>query len=203
MSDLYNFDIPVSDFEIDVPSFIDQDISASTIAAIIEGGCSSGSYMPAVTYHEALETMNNYGDDVLSMVEEAGHGISLNGGLWAGLACQLVSSAVESWASSIEGDLQDIIDDAPTYGVGFGLVGCLFDSTEYYQDYDDAKQAVIDRLIDLADNQESEERAERWQELAESVNLESGEFCLIEYGQVIELFKLDQLQAIQVVLNGD
>ena len=65
--EMWNNDDPISDLNVDieVPGWIDQDISPQNIAAIVQGGCASGAYMPAVTYHQALETMSEYGDDIL------------------------------------------------------------------------------------------------------------------------------------------
>jgi len=73
-SEIWNDTEPIADrFEdIDVPEWIDQDISPSTVAAIVQGGCDSGAYMPAVTCSEALETMNEHGDDVLDYIQEVG-----------------------------------------------------------------------------------------------------------------------------------
>jgi hypothetical protein len=41
-----------------------------TLQSISQGGCASGAYMPAVTYHTALETMLEHGDDILSYIED-------------------------------------------------------------------------------------------------------------------------------------
>ena len=69
--EMWNNDDPISDLNVDieVPGWIDQDISPQNIAAIVQGGCASGAYMPAVTYHQALETMSEYGDDILDYIE--------------------------------------------------------------------------------------------------------------------------------------
>ena len=126
MSDLlWNNDDPIADLtdEIGIPQWLDQDISPSTVAAICQGGCESGAYMPAVTYHEALETMRLHGDDVLQFLEDAlgelprntPNGLHLKAVSWSGLACFYVSCAVETWASSVEDELTNIIaaqDDA-------------------------------------------------------------------------------------------
>jgi hypothetical protein len=95
-------------FDIDVPAWIDQEISPSTVAAIVQGGCSSGAYMPAVTYYDAKETMNEHGDDVLQYLEDYSDGIPEipRGESWAGIAVFFVSYAVELWASMAHDQLE-------------------------------------------------------------------------------------------------
>lgn len=115
MANLWNYVAPVSSYsdDISVPAWIDQDISPSDVAAIMQGGCASGAYMPAVTYWRAAKTMAEHGDDVLQYVQdtlgELPHppdDIS-----WSGLACHYLSAAVELWASGIEDELSTAIDD--------------------------------------------------------------------------------------------
>ena len=113
MSTLWdNDELPVSDY-LDVPRWIDQDITAGTIAAILQGGCDSGAYMPAVTYWQALETMNEYGDDIADVVSECYEELTFNtlNDYWAGFACKLVSIAVELWAFGIEDELTSAIEE--------------------------------------------------------------------------------------------
>lgn len=73
---------------------------------ISEGGCASGAYMPAVTYHKALETMSEYGDEVFDYLESTLGGVpEPPKGSWAGMAVFYVSYAVEvfaHWAAGIE-----------------------------------------------------------------------------------------------------
>ena len=69
MDTLWNYDEEIADL-VDVPAFIEQDITASQVAAIIQGGCASGAYMPAVTYYDAKQTMAEHGDDVLQYIED-------------------------------------------------------------------------------------------------------------------------------------
>jgi hypothetical protein len=113
---LWNIEDPVSTLMADIwiPKWIDPEISPSTIAAICQGGCESGAYMPAVTYHEALETMRLHGDDVLQFLEDAlgelprntPNGLHLKAVSWSGLACFYLSCAVECWASALEDTLR-------------------------------------------------------------------------------------------------
>jgi hypothetical protein len=103
MDTLWNYDKAIAHL-VDVPAFIEQDITASQVAAIIQGGCASGAYMPAVTYHTARETMNEHGDDVLQFIEDClGGGLYAppKGSSWAGLAVHFLSTAVELWASGV------------------------------------------------------------------------------------------------------
>ena len=90
--------------DVIIPAWIDQDITAATIAAIYQGGCDSGAYMPAATYHRALVTMNAHGDAVLDYMREDGFGDLPpvpNGMSWDGIACFYVSTAVDLWASEM------------------------------------------------------------------------------------------------------
>ena len=49
--EIWNDDTPITDLDVDieVPGWIEQDISPQDVAAIVQGGCESGAYMPAVT----------------------------------------------------------------------------------------------------------------------------------------------------------
>ena len=113
MADLWNYDTPVTDLDIDVPEWIEQDITCYDVAAILQGGCASGAYMPAVTYHEASKTMAEHGDDALDYI------LSHMGDLpnppydvsWSGLAVFYLSYAVELWASSVEDSIEEALDE--------------------------------------------------------------------------------------------
>lgn len=116
MANLYDFDEAISklDVDVDVPEWIEQDVTPADVAAIVHGGCASGAYMPAVTYHQARATMNAHGDAVLTYLQQ--HGIDwreyLNeGDSWDGIACTCLSLAVEAWAGAAEGELSEALDD--------------------------------------------------------------------------------------------
>jgi hypothetical protein len=96
----------------DVPSWIEQDITGNDIAAIVQGGCASGAYMPAVTYHTALETMSRHGDEIFDYIESGcGELPTAPDPLsWAGLACYYVSVAVELFAAGIESEVEDYLN---------------------------------------------------------------------------------------------
>jgi len=116
MANLWENDKPVSDLGIDVPQWIEQDITPYDVAAICQGGCDSGAYMPAVTYYQALQTMNEHGDDIMDYLdnfESAEYYIQNIPGeyrYWSGIAVYFVSLAVELWASSVEDEISDALD---------------------------------------------------------------------------------------------
>ena len=117
MSDvMWNNEEPVKELGIDVPRWIEQDISPSDVAAILQGGCASGAYMPAVTYHQALATMSEHGDDVWSFIDDHYgldwfHSQADPASSWSGLACAYVSFAVEMWASSVEDEIREVLEE--------------------------------------------------------------------------------------------
>ena len=111
-SNLWECDEPIIDLGIDVPRWIDQNITPYDVAAILQNGCASGAYMPAVTYWQALETMNEFHCEIYDYI------VSIMGEMpephewsWDGMACFYVSVAVELWASSVEDDLESKLDD--------------------------------------------------------------------------------------------
>lgn len=122
MANLWNHEEPISSYEHDdhatpdVPPWIEQDVSPSDVAAIVQGGCDSGAYMPAVSYHQAVETMAAHGDKVFEYIENAtGEEPCALAGIasctsWSGLACLFVSTAVELWAASVEPELDSLLE---------------------------------------------------------------------------------------------
>lgn len=111
---LYSTEAEVQSFGIEVPRWVEQDIDANQVAAILEGGCESGAYMPAVTYSDALETMGEHGDRVMDFIEEQLGAVVPQPSAeasWAGMACHFMSLAVELWASSIEDELAEAIQE--------------------------------------------------------------------------------------------
>ena len=108
---LWNYDEPCADYfnranmADDIPAWIDQDITPADVAAIMQGGCASGAYMPAVTYHTARQVMAEHGDDVLDYIEaELGEiPAPAPGTSWSGIACHYLSMAVELWAERAGG----------------------------------------------------------------------------------------------------
>lgn len=121
MANLWDYENPINTYEHedhetpDVPAWIEQDISPSDVAAIVQGGCGSGAYMAAVRYHDAVRTMNDHGDDVLQYLEDYGALECMDlkqaaSGSWAGLAVYFLSAAVEQWASVAEDELDTLLD---------------------------------------------------------------------------------------------
>lgn len=103
----YDSDKPLSDYGIDTPRWIESDLTPADVEAIQQGGCDSGAYMPAVTYHKALATMSEHGDAVLDYLAEYSADIDLldpSSDSWAGYACKVLSTAVEVWAGGIDTD---------------------------------------------------------------------------------------------------
>ena len=97
---LWNDERELADLDVDVPAWIDQDIRVNQVMAICQGGCASGAYMPAVTYHEAASTMKDHGDEILEYVESM-YGVKPtfeDADSWSEMACRCVSMAVELWA---------------------------------------------------------------------------------------------------------
>jgi len=109
---LWENDNPVTEYGINIPAWIDADISPYDVAAIYEGGCASGAYMPAVTYHQALATMSEHGDDVLQYIED--HVGELPppspDTSWSGLAAFYLCHAIELWAIGAHDELEGMED---------------------------------------------------------------------------------------------
>jgi hypothetical protein len=80
--------------------------SIAELQAIQLGGCASGAYMPAVTYHTALDTMASYGYEVLDYIRihlgELPQPASDES--WAGMAVFYLSYTVELWAGQFDLD---------------------------------------------------------------------------------------------------
>ena len=86
------------------PDWITYPLSPADIAAINQGGCASGAYMPAVTYYDAAQTMAEHGDDVLQYIEDTYGELPQikTGESWAGMACFYLSCAVEMFCSTYQ-----------------------------------------------------------------------------------------------------
>ena len=85
--------------------------SISEIQAILQGGCSSGAYMPAVTYYDALQCMSEYGNEVLDYIESCYGELPEieKGSSWSGMAVLFCSYAVELYCSQFS-DLLDNVN---------------------------------------------------------------------------------------------
>jgi len=105
-------EIKVSDLEIEVPAWIDQDITATDIMDIIQGGCDSGAYMPAVRYYDALQTMSKHGDEVTEYVlDHYGELPDLSDKNWSEMAVTILSFAVELWAADVESEIEERLEE--------------------------------------------------------------------------------------------
>ena len=96
------------------PEWITEPLSPNDLAAINQGGCASGAYMPAVTYHSAAMTMQEHGDDVLQYLSDTMGELPkpADDESWSGMAVFYLSVAVELFCSSHE-DLEDWEDEEP------------------------------------------------------------------------------------------
>ena len=119
-AEIWNDERAISDVLAEelVPAWIDADITPSDVIAIVKGGCASGAYMPAVTYHTARKIMDEHGDQaegVLDYLEEV-YGDDMPrpepSESWAGMAVFYLSAAVEGWASAMLQSLEDIEAEA-------------------------------------------------------------------------------------------
>ena len=99
--------------EIDVPSWIEPDISPADVAAILQGGCASGAYMPAVAYSDASTTMGKHGDAVLQYIQDYLGELPKprDDESWSGMAVFYLSVAVELWARDVVGELETLFAD--------------------------------------------------------------------------------------------
>lgn len=117
MTDIWNMEEPINTYpgleDIEIPRWIEQDISPQDVASIVQGGCASGAYMPAVTYHQAIATMSEHGDDVLQYIQDAmGELPKPNDDVsWSGMACFYLSYAVELWACSNEPEIERLAEE--------------------------------------------------------------------------------------------
>jgi len=113
--DLWNCEQPAR-LWISVPAWIDSDISPATIAAIVQGGCESGAYMPACYYHQASETMHEFGDEVLQYVTDSlGDLPKLPDDIsWSGVAVHFLTMAVDLWAMTAEQELEFCDENLPS-----------------------------------------------------------------------------------------
>ena len=104
---LWDFDENEAREYVKVPAWIEQKITAYDVESICEGGCSSGAYMPAVTYYEANQTMAAFGDEVLEYLNDSyGYLPEIPNDVgWSQIAVIFLSSAVETWASEVRDEI--------------------------------------------------------------------------------------------------
>ena len=111
---LWDHDEPVATYVTDMepPEWIGEGITPADVAAINQGGCASGAWMDAVTYHKAAEIMGEHGNDVLEYIENDLGEIPQppQGSGWSALAVFYLSMAVELWCSSVADELETAIE---------------------------------------------------------------------------------------------
>lgn len=109
---MWNAEEPLTEYldGIVVPDWVSDGFSPADAIAVYESGCASGAYMPAVTYHQANQTMAECGDDVLAYIEDSLGEIPRPqpGASWSGLAVFYLSMAVELFASFAVSELEDL-----------------------------------------------------------------------------------------------
>jgi hypothetical protein len=109
---LWDFDENEAREYVKVPQWIEQNITIYDVESICEGGCSSGAYMPAVTYHEANRTMAAFGDEVLEYLDDSFGELPEipSSSSWSGIAVFFLSAAVEIWANSVRDEIIENIE---------------------------------------------------------------------------------------------
>lgn len=120
ISSLYEHDAQPIPEGVEVPGFVHDPSdgmppSTHDLAAILQGGCASGAWMPAVTYWAARQIMNDDGDAVMDYIEDAGfspRALLDAEASWSNWAVSLVSNAVEIWAASVADEVADLLDQA-------------------------------------------------------------------------------------------
>ena len=109
--EIWNCETEISELlNVTQPDWIAYPLTAMDIASICQGGCASGSYMPAVTYHKAIDTMAEYGDEVLQYIDDVlGELPRIRAGeSWGGFCCTFLSLAVELWAGDVMAQLEEV-----------------------------------------------------------------------------------------------
>ena len=81
-------------------------LDMADVQAVQQGGCASGAYMPAVTYHTANQTMGTHGDAVAQYIEDHLGEVPqmTTDESWGMYCCTLVSTAVELWCGQFNLD---------------------------------------------------------------------------------------------------
>jgi len=82
-----------------IPDWMEPDIDIEQLVTIVQYGCASGAYMPAVTYYAASETMHRHGNEVLAFIDDYIERPPIpEGSSWQGIAVHYLSTAVEIYA---------------------------------------------------------------------------------------------------------
>ena len=110
--------------EENAPAWINEveKITVYDLQAIAQGGCESGAYMPAVTYHTAKEVMHKHGDDITDSITdifEDGIKYDIANDTWFGFCSKVYSMAVENWVNEQMRMIEDLNLDGIEYGEYF------------------------------------------------------------------------------------
>lgn len=112
---LWNCEEPIEDAtNIIPPSFIGEGMTPNDMIAIYEGGCASGAWMDAVTYHKALEIMSDYKCDAIEYIIDSLGELPTppkDCETWAHMAVFYLSYAVELWVSA---NIEEVADQLET-----------------------------------------------------------------------------------------
>lgn len=95
------------------PKWVTQPITKADLAAINQGGCASGAYMPAVTYRDANQTMADHGEAVIDYICEQTGDFPCSpreAQTWGQVCSYYLTYAVEIWCHLRE-DQADWDDD--------------------------------------------------------------------------------------------
>ena len=128
MTDLKTFtddqgELWLLEIEEQIPEWMDEDVlletteageglSVSFLRDLSQYGCAAGTYMPAVRYSDAKETMNHWGDNVLAYIWEHLAEIPVDAGpansaTFSGFCVHWLSMAVEIWAGSLLAEVDE------------------------------------------------------------------------------------------------
>jgi hypothetical protein len=104
--ELYDYlETTLKDLKVDYPEWIDdKTFNTYQVGGIIEGGCSSGAFMPAVYYTNALKVMNKHGNDVFDYLTTWLDKLPRppKDQSWSGLASFYLCFAIDHWAHNHE-----------------------------------------------------------------------------------------------------
>jgi hypothetical protein len=103
MERMWNDEREVREAGVFTPDYVKGGVTFSTVAAIYQGGCESGAYMPAVTYYDARQTMAEHGDEIVDDIRDSGafdeNYLAIREDEdFSWYCCRMVSAAVEFWA---------------------------------------------------------------------------------------------------------
>ena len=93
---------------VEIPEWLDQEISLEECLSINESGCGGAAYRPAIIDAEALETMAKHGDEIFEyLIETFGALPEIVSDSWRQMATDYVSAAVEVWCSQFYEDSEE------------------------------------------------------------------------------------------------